>query len=363
MSIVIKGSAGPVIQRVNGGELLYFGGTSYLGLNTDSRVVDSLVSGVKKMGFGVGASRVTSGEALSFKDLETDLSRFFDNSHCVTVPSTIIASLLFMDVLKEDYGFFVVDEKAHPSIKAAVTITGKPAFEYKTGDFEHASRIVKREIKNGARGVICTDSVNPVDGSIFPIRQLHDIAQKAACKLFVDDAHGFGVLGDGRGILSEFNLSNRDVAYVASFSKALGASGGFLVSEDISSDIFRRSTFFTTSTPFPPFMARAISVALAVGVENPSRREYLFKLSKCLKKGLDSLGLKISESNMPFVAFSVGSYHENKQLYDLLIERQIWVPYIRYPTPESDGFFRMTVTAEHDEEQLRHVFSVLKEIL
>ena len=362
-TVIINSTAGPVIQDVSGDELLYLGGTSYLGLNIEPEISDCLISGVKKWGFGAGASRVTSGETLAYQNLERHIGSLYSDRPSVIVPSTIIASFIMLDSLKKKYDFFVYDECAHPSIKAAILSTGMPNYKYTSNNPEHAYDIIRRESKRKRKGVICTDSVNAVDGTAFSLVQLYEISEITGSQLFVDDAHGFGVLGDGRGALHEVGLAEKNIAYVASFSKALGAFGGFLSNKNIGAAVLKKSPFFTTSTPFPSFIAEAISYGLDIGIKDSKRRLVLNSLSKRLKSGLNNMGLDCGISIMPYLAFSVGKYENNKNLSDDLRKEGIWIPLIRYPSPTSDGVFRMSVSAAHSEDQLDHALSILKKLL
>lgn len=357
---VLTNAPGPFVSTSDGREFLYFGGSSYLGLNTDPAVISALSSSLGTLGFGTGASRATSGECESYLALEKDICELTSAPVCVVVPSTLLAPLILLDLHKTTTQHVLVDESAHPALHSAIKVSGLPFSHYRRHDTIHARKILRKIRSTKSKVLLCTDGVNATNGSVAPLDALWSLAQSYDASLMVDDSHGFGILGNGLGSAAGFGINHRQIDYIASFSKAFGSIGGFFTTPFFHSQQARHSVHFTTSTPFPALVAQGIRAALAVGIRNPAKRQYLHSLTAYCRDRLKALGISLMETDMPVFAFSLGCEHQDNLLLDLLKNNGLWIPAIRYPTGDSPMVFRMTLTANHTRQQIDRCLSVME---
>ena len=220
---------------------------------------------------------------------------------------------------------------------------------------------------NCNQNLVMTDTVFSMDGDVAPLAEYIPVCSESHALLMVDDAHGFGVFGKtGAGILEEFNLDSKQVPLLmATFGKALGTFGAFIAGDDEVLEIFiqRARTLIFTTAP-PPALSCATAAALDLLKQEQWRRDKLQQLVARFSAGARQLALPVNESTSPIQVIIVGEDSKTTELSNQLLQRGIYISAIRPPTvPEGTSRLRITLSAEHTENQIDHLLDSLDELL
>jgi 8-amino-7-oxononanoate synthase len=213
--------------------------------------------------------------------------------------------------------------------------------------------------------LVMTDAVFSMDGDIAPVIKLIALCEKYDAWLLLDDAHGFGVLGQqGRGVVSHFNISSQRIIYMATLGKAAGVFGAFVAGESEIIEMliqYARSYIYTTATP--PLLSHAVLKSLVLIEREEWRRKKLIQLTECLKKELQSLRWKLLLSVTPIQPVIIGEGSEVVQISNALREKGFLIPAIRPPTvPQGSARLRISLSALHNIEDVKQLAMVLREL-
>ncbi|MEQ1629654.1 MAG: aminotransferase class I/II-fold pyridoxal phosphate-dependent enzyme, partial [Gallionella sp.] len=215
------------------------------------------------------------------------------------------------------------------------------------------------------RKLIITDTVFSMDGDIASLREMLALCERYDAWMLVDDAHGFGVLGEqGRGSLSHFKLDSPRIIYMATLGKAAGVSGAFVAAEQVVIDTLvnhARSYVYTTASP--PALSVALAESLRLIAEGEDRRAHLIKLIAQLRDGLTGLPWSLMPSDTAIQPLLIGENQQALQLSLSLRERGIWVAAIRPPTvPQGTARLRITLSAAHTQADVQRLIEALHEL-
>ncbi len=361
--IILDSPAGPEVVS-DGRRLVFLGGTNYLGLNGHPAVVESLRDGATRWGISSSGSRTTSGTAAPHLELESRLRELLEVDAAFIVSSAYLGNHVLCQALGDGFDVLVADELAHSSLRdAASLLAGRSHAAYRHRDAGHARAIATAARSEGRRPLLATDAVFPTSGLLAPIDDLLAVARELDGGLLLDDAHGFGVLGErGRGTPEHLGIPHREVLLAATFSKALGCFGGFVSGPTALGDRIGTSGAWTGATPLPPAMASAALTALDLACADDALRTRLRQNTERLKRGLDELGIEFADSPMPIAQFVLGDRATNERAAAELVVRGVLVPYIHYPGGPEGGYFRMAVTAAHTGEQIDRGLGALRRV-
>ena len=222
-----------------------------------------------------------------------------------------------------------------------------------------------QRITDTGRKLILTDAVFSMDGDIAPLPELLALCEQYDAWLLVDDAHGFGVLGEqGRGVMSHDKLDSPRIIYMATLGKAAGVSGAFVAAEQVVIDTLlqsARSYIYTTASP--PALSVALLTSLKLLQAENWRRERLQQLITQLRVDLRDLPWQLMASSTAIQPLLVGSNEAALALSEGLRERGIWVPAIRPPTvPAGTARLRISLSAAHESEDVQQLIEALHEL-
>ncbi len=323
--------------RVEGKEMIMLSANNYLNLTTHPRVVEAAIEATRKYGAGSGSVRAIAGtldihieaekKAAEFKEVESSL--IYSAGYTANVG--LIPSLVRG---KED--IIISDELNHGSIIDGVRLTKASRAVYPHNDVEALERILK-ENKNAGRKLIITDGVFSMDGDIAPLDDITEIAEEYGAMIMVDDCHGEGVLGGGKGIVGHFGLQGRVDFEIGSYSKAMGVQGGILAgSELVRSYAINHSRSWLLSGSQPPGVAAAQKAAVEVLMEEPQHVRKLWENTNYFRKQLQSMGFDTGRSETPIIPVMCGESKVAKDLSSMLRESGILVGAIVFPMVSRD---------------------------
>jgi 8-amino-7-oxononanoate synthase len=213
--------------------------------------------------------------------------------------------------------------------------------------------------------LIVSDAVFSMDGDIAPIRELVDLCERYDAWLYLDDAHGFGVLGpNGEGAPAHLGVRSGRIVYMGTFGKAAGVSGAFVAGEAAMIDwLVQRARTYVFTTATPPMLAAAVRASLEIFRDEPWRRQRLREHVALLRRRLAHLPWVLLESHTAIQPLVVGDNAHVMRLMESLWERGFWVPGIRPPTvPEGSARLRISLTAGHTTAQVAALADTLHAI-
>ena len=360
--------------RVDGRELLHFGSNDYLGLAGDRRVVAAAQAGAARYGVGAGASHLISGHFAPHDAIERDLAAWVApcaKARALLFSTGYLANLAIVTALVGRGDAVFADKLNHACLNDAALLSRADFVRYAHGDVE---ALAKRLASSGAhRKLIATDAVFSMDGDIAALASLLELAEKYDAWLVVDDAHGFGVLGDrsaadggnsGRGTLAQLGLASERIVYMATLGKAAGVAGAFVAAHDSVIETLiqtARSYIFTTAAP--PMLSCALAASLALIRDEPERRVHLFALIDRWRDAATALAWLTLPSATAIQPLILGTNAEALRVSDALWDRDIWVPAIRPPTvPQGSARLRITFSASHSLDDVDLLVEALADV-
>jgi 8-amino-7-oxononanoate synthase len=353
----------------DGREILHFGSNDYLGLAADPRVVAAAQQGAARFGVGAGASHLISGHFQPHDDLERELAAWIApcaNARALLFSTGYMANLGVVTALvgREDAVFG--DRLNHACLNDAALLSRASFIRYGHADVgELAARLAASRAR---RKLICTDAVFSMDGDLAPLPQLLELADAHDAWLVVDDAHGFGVLGEGRdagrGTLAHFALASERIVYMGTLGKAAGVAGAFVAAHPaVIETLLQTARSYIYTTASPPLLASALEASLALVRSDTARRDRLFASIARWRAAASTLRWPLLPSITPIQPLIVGGAGETLGVSEALWERGIWVPAIRPPTVRpGSARLRITLSAAHSEADVDRLVGALAEI-
>ena len=349
----LESGTGPVV-RMAGREILLFASNDYLGLATHPDVVRAAVHAAQTYGAGSGAARLVSGSLPPHSQLEEALAHFKGTEASLTFGSGYLANIGVIPALVGRGGLILADRLCHASLIDGCRLSGADFRVYRHNDMAHLrSLLVKR--RTSRRTVIVTDGVFSMDGDLAPLPDLAALAGAHDAQLYVDDAHGTGVMGpQGRGTVEHFGLEGMIPLQMGTLGKALGSSGAYIAgpSQTIQYLLHTSRSFLFSTAPSPASAAAAVA-AIDVVRREPERRGRLWTNRKRLFEGLAAIGFALTASESPIIPILIGCAEAALHFSEQLLAAGVYAPAIRPPTvPEKTSRIRVTVTAEHSADQI-----------
>ncbi|MBJ9991074.1 MULTISPECIES: glycine C-acetyltransferase [Paenibacillus] len=361
----VQGPNGPVIQ-IDGKSLINLSSNNYLGLATDSRLVDAAVQAAKTHGAGAGAVRTINGTLDLHNQLEEKLAGFKHTEAVIVYQSGFNCNMAAISAVMDANDAILSDELNHASIIDGCRLSKAKVIRYKHSDMEDLRSQAKAAKESGLYNkiMVITDGVFSMDGDIAKLPEIVKIAEEFDLITYVDDAHGSGVLGEGAGTVKHFGLSDRIDFQIGTLSKAIGVVGGYVAgSKQLIEWLKLRSRPFLFSTSQPPAVIAACIAAVDILMNDKELIDKLWENGRFLKDGLRALGYDIGHSETPITPCIIGDEVKTQQFSKRLIEEGVYAKSIVFPTvPKGTGRIRNMPTAAHTKEMLEQVIGVYEKV-
>ncbi len=360
--LTLEGRQG-VHVSIAGRKYLSFSSNDYLGLASHPELIEAVCEGAIRYGVGAGASHLVVGHHLSHHRLEEALAHFTGFPRALLFSSGYMANVGVVTALVGHGDAVFTDRLNHASLNDAALLSRARLIRYPHFDL---TILEQRLAESQAKcKLVMTDAVFSMDGDIAPVIKLIALCEKYDAWLLLDDAHGFGVLGQqGRGVVSHFNISSQRIIYMATLGKAVGVFGAFVAGESEIIEMliqYARSYIYTTATP--PLLSHAVLKSLVLIEREEWRRKKLIQLTECLKKELQSSRWKLLLSVTPIQPVIIGEGSEVVQISNALREHGFLIPAIRPPTvPQGSARLRISLSALHNIEDVKQLAMVLREL-
>lgn len=342
-------------------EYLLFSSSNYLSLGENKEILERVKDKIESMGLGSGGSRLTTGSHKVHKDLERNLAEFIGYENSLVYSSGFMANLGFLTSVCDDETIVFSDEKNHASIIDGIKLSKSKVEVYKHLDFKDLEEKLKKYPNRNK--VLVSDGVFSMDGDILPLDEFCRLGEKYKALTYVDDAHGFGILGEnGKGI-TEIYKTYPDVMLVT-FSKALGASGAALLTSNLMRKyLYNTSREFIFSTSISPVDTLIILESLNYIKSNKKNINKLKDNVSYLKKKLEENNFDIG-GNSHIIPIKVGNEKRAQEIFKKLMDSGIFLSIIRFPAvPKNEAILRVTPMANHSKEDLDFLLKKLKEFV
>jgi 8-amino-7-oxononanoate synthase len=359
--VVEARTRGSARVRVEGRDLLAFCSNDYLGLADHPDVIDALVAAAREWGVGSGASHLVSGHCSEHHALEEELAAFVGRPRALLFSTGYMANLAVVATLLERGDRVIEDRLNHASLLDAGLASGARFSRYPHADVAGLrARLARGE---ASHAMVVTDGVFSMDGDVAPLRELASACRAGGAWLFVDDAHGFGVLGPGgRGSVEAAGLDAQDVPILmGTLGKACGTFGAFVAgSGDLVETLLQRARTYIYTTALPPAVAAATRASLRLLQEEPWRRSRVLDHVARFRREALRLGLPLMDSSTPIQPLLLGTEAAALAASDTLLAAGIWVPAIRPPTvPAGTSRLRITFSAAHTDADVDRLLAAL----
>jgi len=358
---VLDSPQGPVV-REGGRELVNFASNDYLGLANHPRIVAAAREALDRFGFGAGASPIVVGHSRAHEEAEAAFARFTGLPRALLFPSGYAANLGILAALADRSAAVFGDRLNHACLVDGALLSRAQFHRYPHGDLAALDALLAQS-KAGVR-VIATDTVFSMDGDVAPLAELLALAERHDAWLVLDDAHGIGVLGGGRGSLAEFALASPRIVYMATLGKALGGYGAFVAGDaEVIEWLMQRARTYVFSTALPPAAAAVATAALALIDADPSIVRALHARIGEFRRACEAQGVA-APSATAIQPVIVGESARAVALSARLREAGLLVPAIRPPTvPQGTARLRISLSAAHTRVQVESLVSALAQAL
>lgn len=360
----IKRLMGPTGPRaiVEGREVVMLASNNYLNLAGDPRLKQAAIEAMEKYGWGPGAVWAIAGYHEILAELERKIAEFKRTEAGLFFPTGFAANAGTIPALVDQGDLILSDQLNHGSIIDGIRLSRAERMIYNHCDVADLEDKLRKVHGKYNRILIVTDGVFSMDGDIAPLKEITKLAEEFNAVVYVDDAHGDGVLGDGHGTPAHFGVEDGVDIHMGTFSKALGSSGGMIGSDtEVVEYIRNRARTWLLSTGPPPAViaANIKAIEIVMSPEGKERIRRLHENANYFRKELQSIGFNTGKSQTPIIPAIIGDTKKTRELARALFEEGVFVVPIVYPmVPRGTERIRNQVNAGHTREDLDKALAV-----
>jgi 8-amino-7-oxononanoate synthase len=337
----------------NGRKYLSFCSNDYLGLANHPELIAAMQVAAGDSGVGSGASNLITGHHRYHDNLEKQLAKFMQMPAALVFSTGYMANIGVLGALVGRGDAIFADKLNHACLNDGGYYSMAEFKRFAHNDVAALEKLLKAS--TAKHKLIAVDAVFSMDGDIAPIPAYLRLCEQYDAYLHVDDAHGFGVLGEhGRGSLSHFNLSSPRIIYMATLGKAAGVAGAFVAGQQVVIDyLIQTARSYVYSTPAPPALSATLSASINLIENGDKLRTHLQHLIATLKQNLQLKSWYLMSSDTAVQPLLIGSNHAAVRLSEHLQKQGFLVPAIRPPTvPVNTARLRISLSAAHNENDV-----------
>jgi 8-amino-7-oxononanoate synthase len=355
----------PTVALLDGRPILLLGTNNYLGLTFDAACVAESVRALQELGTGTTGSRIANGTYSDHALLERRVAEFYGKRSAMVFTTGYQANLGLISTLAGREDHLLVDADSHASIYDASRLSAAQVIRFRHNDPEDlACRLRRLQGRPGDR-IIVTEGIYSMLGDSAPLREIAAVKREMGACLIVDEAHSLGILGEhGRGLCEAVGVEADVDFVVGTFSKSLGAIGGFATSDAAGFELLRlvcRPYMFTAS--LPPAVIASVTASLAQLATDKSLGARVLSNSRRLYFGLARAGFEVGPEPNPIVAVKMPDKETAAQFWNRLIDEGLYVNLALPPaTPGSMSLIRSSVSSAHTEAQIDRAVSIMTAI-
>lgn len=355
---VLAGPTGREI-RLNDMDYLAFASNDYLGLANHPQLLTAARTGLDRWGLGSGASPLVAGHYQVHEQAEAALAAFVGQPSALLFSCGYMANQAVLTSLLGKGDWVFADRLNHASLNDGCRLSGARLQRFRHNDLNHLEHL----LQTAGRGtrLIVVDTVYSMDGDQAPLADLLALAGRYDAWLYLDDAHGFGVLGEGRGALAVLGVQNERLVYMATLGKAAGVAGAFVAgSPQLTDWLLHTGRSYMFSTSPPPMLAEAVLVSLQLIATEGWRRERLARHIDRVQSFAGTSAWQWMPSTTPIQPLLVGDNHLAQSLSASLRALGVWIPAIRPPTVAvGTARLRISLSAAHEDHDIDRLLLAL----
>ncbi|MBA8760898.1 glycine C-acetyltransferase [Staphylococcus coagulans] len=361
----IEGANGPEI-KINGKKYINLSSNNYLGLATNEDLKKAAKSAIDSHGVGAGAVRTINGTLDLHDELEATLAKFKGTEAAIAYQSGFNCNMAAISAVMNKNDAILSDELNHASIIDGCRLSKAKIIRVNHSDMDDLRQKAKEAVESGQYNKVMyiTDGVFSMDGDVAKLPEIVEICEEYGIMVYVDDAHGSGVMGKGAGTVKHFGLQDKVDFQIGTLSKAIGVVGGYVAGSQKLIDWLKvQSRPFLFSTSLAPGDTKAITEAVNKLMASTELHDRLWDNAHYLKKGLNRLGFNTGKSETPITPVIIGDEKKTQQFSKRLMDEGIYVKSIVFPTvPRGTGRVRNMPTAAHTKEMLDEALAVYERV-
>lgn len=361
----VEGANGAII-KVKGKNLINLSSNNYLGLATNAKLKEVAKATTDVYGVGAGAVRTINGTLDLHVKLEEKLAEFKGTEAAISYQSGFNCNMAAISAVMDKNDAILSDQLNHASIIDGCRLSRAKIIPFNHSDMADLRAKAKAATESGNYNkiMVITDGVFSMDGDIAKLPEIVEIAKEFDLITYVDDAHGSGVTGKGKGTVKQFGLENEIDFQIGTLSKAIGVVGGYVAGKKNLIDWLKvRSRPFLFSTALPPADVAAITAAVQMLIDSTELHDKLWENGDYLKAGLKKLGFDIGASETPITPCIIGDEKLTQAFSKRLFEEGVYAKSIVFPTvPKGTGRVRNMPTAAHTKVMLDEALAVYEKV-
>ncbi|WP_419791684.1 glycine C-acetyltransferase [Staphylococcus chromogenes] len=361
----IEGANGPEIQ-IKGKKYINLSSNNYLGLATNDDLKKAAKSAIDSHGVGAGAVRTINGTLDLHDELEQTLAKFKGTEAAIAYQSGFNCNMAAISAVMNKNDAILSDELNHASIIDGCRLSKAKIIRVKHSDMDDLRQKAKEAVESREYNKVMyiTDGVFSMDGDVANLPEIVEICEPLGIMIYVDDAHGSGVMGKGAGTVKHFGLQDKIDFQIGTLSKAIGVVGGYVAGTQQLIDWLKvQSRPFLFSTSLAPGDTKAITEAVNKLMASTELHDKLWDNAKYLKEGLSKLGFDIGDSETPITPVIIGDEKKTQEFSKRLMDEGVYVKSIVFPTvPRGTGRVRNMPTAAHTKEMLDQALEVYERV-
>ena len=348
---------------VQGQRLIMIGSNNYLGLTTDPRVRVAASDALRDFGTSCTGSRFLNGTLALHGELEERLARFVGKERALVFSTGYQTNLGTLSALIGRNDHVICDKEDHASIIDGCRLSLGRLSRYRHNDMADLERVLA-SLPEDAGKLVVVDGVFSMSGELAPLPEMIPICEKYGARLMVDDAHGCGVVGEGRGTAAHFGVTDDVDLIVGTFSKSFASIGGFVAGDETTIHWIQhlaRSLIFSASLPAPN-VAAALA-ALEVMEAEPDRVQRVNEIADRMREGYRDLGLDVGESTTPIIPICIGDSLKAMRVWRALVDAGVYANVAIPPAVPHDGaLLRTSYMATHTDDQMGRVLEAFSRV-
>lgn len=357
-NVCVERVISPTVGVINGQETILVGTNNYLGLTFEADCVDEAVKALKEYGTATTGSRIANGTYADHVQLEKDIASFLNYRSAIVFPTGYQANLGILAGLADKSDTILLDADSHASIYDGCTLSGATMIRFRHNSPADLDKRLERLKGDKSNKLVVVESIYSMFGDRAPLDEFVDVKNRHGVSLLVDEAHSLGVFGDhGQGLAAEMGVGAEIDYTVGTFSKSLGAVGGFGASNHPLFETLRYTSrpYMYTASSSPSNVAAAISALRHIRTR-PELRAKLWENAEMLYNCLSDLGYDICAPMSPIIALRMPDEETAIYHWNLLFKAGIYVNLALPPgAPNRTCLLRCSVSARHSSEQIGHI--------
>jgi len=342
------------VVKIQGQDVLMFGSNSYLGLTNHPKLKEASINAINKYGSGCAGSRFLNGTLDLHIELEDKLARYVGKEGALVFSTGFQVNLGVLSSVPGRHDYIIMDELDHACIIDGSRLSFAKVLKYRHNDMESLEKVLSK-CEPDALKIIAVDGVFSMEGDLAKLPQISTLAKKYAASIYVDDAHGLGVMGPGgRGTAAHFGMTD-DVDFImGTFSKSLASIGGFVAADNETINFLKhnaRSLIFSAS--IAPANAASVIAAIDIMEQEPERIEKLWSNTHLAMKALREAGFDIGHTETPIIPIYIRDDFKTFKLTKMLLEEGVFVnPVVSPAVASTSSLIRYSLMSTHSEDQI-----------